>query len=162
MEVTNIISTTTVNTPLDLARIAKENTNIIYNPRHFPCAVWRHRKINGTIQLFPNGKITHLGKPGKEPPKVHIRRFARILQKQGHSVQLSPIKTVCMSAVYYLSKSVNLHTLPSYEPEVLNAAFIKHKACTFCIFHSGKVIITGIRNIRTIYPALLELELMVQ
>ena len=159
MQITNIISTATVNIPLDLAQIARDNTNIVYTTRPFSTIVWRHRKINGTLQIFSNGKLTHLGKPDGVSPHIHIRRFVRILQKQGHPVRLSPIKRVCMSAVHQLSGHIDLSTIGSYDPEQINATFLRRGPTTFSIFHTGKVVITGIQNIDAVYPVLLELEL---
>lgn len=162
MRITNIVSYSTVNTGLDLNNICNENANIVYNPNKFPAATWRHKKIHGTVLLFPNGKITHLGAPGPEPPKVYIRRYVRILHKQGHPVRLSPIRVACMSGVHQLSDPIRLFAIPgsSYEPEIINAAILKRSCGTFNIFHTGKVIITGIKNLDAVYPVLLELELL--
>ena len=139
MNITNIITTSSVNTKLDLHRIARENANIVYNPQRFTAANWRHQDINGTLTLFPNGKITHTGKPDGTPPSVHIRRYVDILKQQGYPVHLSPIRTVCMSAVYKLSGRIDLYSaarLPggSYEPEIFNAALIKGSFIIFIIF----------------------------
>ena len=162
MRVTNIVSASSVNTRLDLLKIARDNTNIVYNPQKFTAATWRHKKINGTLLLFPNGKITHLGPPGTEPPRIYIRRYIRILHKQGHPVRLSPIRLACMSAVHQLSGQINLYNIhgSSYDPEIINAAILKRGSLTFNIFYTGKVIITGIKSTDSVYPILLELELM--
>ena len=162
MRITNIVSVSHVNTRLDLSKITHDNVNIVYNPTKFTAATWRHKKIHGTLLLFPNGKIIHLGPPGKEPPRLYIRRYARILHKQGWSVQLSPIRTVCRSAEHQLSGPVNLYDIPGFEPEIINAAILKKESLTFNIFYTGKVIITGIKNTNSVYPILLELELLTE
>lgn len=165
LRITNAVHSTHVNTHLDLKRIAAENTNTVYNPKKITAVTWRHRKINGTLQLFPNGKLIHTGKPDTEEARVHIRRFVRILQKQNHPVSLSPIRLVCMSATCKLSGKINLHdvakyTNATYEPELFNAAILKRGGLSLCVFHTGTVVITGIRRLDTVYPILLELELL--
>ncbi len=166
MKITNIVTTATVTTQLDLTRVAQENINIVYNPQRFTAASWRHRCINGTLLLFPNGKLIHLGPPSHEPPRKHIRRYARLLQKQGHPVHLGPIHCVCMSAVHSLSGQIDLHSVAqhfhgSYEPEILNAALFKRGTITACVFRTGTVNFTGIRKTDKVFPLILELELLV-
>ncbi len=161
MRITNIVSTSHLNARLDLVKIANENFDIVYNPSKFCAASWSHRKIHGTVQLFPNGKITHLGSPGVRKPRVYIRQYARILQKQGHDVKLSPIRLVCMSAVYKLSGPINLDRVPGgcFHPEIINTAVTKRNGNTYCVFHTGTIVITGITSRSSVYPFLLELEL---
>ncbi len=161
MRITNIVSTSHLNTRLDLAKIANDNCNIIYDPSKFCAASWRHRNIHGTLQIFPNGKITHLGPPARKKPRVYIRQYARLLQKQGYAVKLSPVRLVCMSATYKLSGPINLDSIPnsSFHPEIINTAITKRDGNTYSIFHTGTVVITGITRVASVYPLLLELEI---
>lgn len=165
MIITNVISTASVNTLLDLHRIARENPNVVYNPQRFTAANWRHSDINGTLMLFPNGKITHTGKPDGTPSSVHIDRYVSILKQQGHRVSLSQVRTVCCSALYKLSGQIDLYNVArqlggSYEPEIINATFLKRGRVTFSVFHTGSVTITGIKDTDEVYPVLLDLELL--
>ena len=166
MRVTNIVSSSHVNTRLDLSRIASENTNIIYYPQRFSAATWRHSRIHGTLLLFPNGKLVHLGSPGPKEPRVYIRRYVRILQKQKYPVHLSPVKLVCMSATHELSGKINLCDVAqlcpctTYEPEFINTAIVKRPECTVCVFHTGTLVITGLKDPEAAYPIVLELELI--
>lgn len=165
MHITNVVSTTTVNTCLDLQRIVLQNSDIVYRPQRFTAAVWRHKRINGTLLVFPNGKLIHLGRPDGEAPRVHIRRYARILQKQNHPVQLSPIRLVTMSAVHKLSGPVDPRVVAqelngTFEPELINTVIVKRPGYTLSIFYNGTVVITGLRDPDLIYPAFLELELL--
>ena len=168
MRITNIVTTSHVNARLDLLQIARENTNIVYNPRRFSAATWRHKAIHGTLLLFPNGKLIHLGAPGPDEPRSSIRRYARILQNQKHTIRLSPCKLVCMSATHKLSGPIDLHEITqfcpgsSYEPECINAAIIKRPECTVCVFHTGTLVITGLKDPDAAYPVILELELVCQ
>ena len=165
MIITNIITTASLNATLDLYRIARENPNVVYRPQRFTAATWRHKDINGTFTLFPNGRVTHLGKPDGAPPEVHIHRYVSILKDQGHPVRVSSVRTVCMSASYRLSGKIDLYSvarLPggSYEPEIFNASLIKRDQLALSVFHTGSVVIAGIKDIDDVYPILLELELL--
>ena len=87
--------------------------------------------------------------------------MARILQKQGFAINLSPLKRACRSAVYQLAGPIDLYKIPGhYEPEVINTAIVRRGSLTFSVFHTGKVIITGVQQLNKVYPVLLELEIL--
>lgn len=165
MNITNVVSVTHIHTRINLHTFVKQNTNCIYRPNKFTAAVWNHKKISGSAIIYPNGKLIHVGKPSILPPRVHIRRFVRLLQKQGYICTLDPIKTVSKSAVYTLGGCVNLKTIAShfkasfYEPEIINAVFLKYRSVSLSVFYTGRVILTGLKNSVDVYPILLELEL---
>lgn len=169
MYVTNVITTGTLGAKLNLYKIVTDNTNVVYRPHRFIAATWRHPEIPGSLTLFPNGKINHLGKPHPVlSPKSCIELYADILRKQGHPVQVSNVSTVCSSAFHKLEGTVNLYDVATlvpgatYEPEIFNAALIKRGALALSIFSTGSVVITGITNIENVYPILIELELLVK
>lgn len=162
MRITNIVCSGSVNTVLNLTKIVHENPNVKYQPHKFSAAVWRHQHIHGTLMLFSNGKFNYAGKPHDNPPETYIRHYVNILAMQGHAVRLSDVRVVNMSAVHKLEGKINVCAIPGgqYEPEIFNACFMKHHTCTFCIFHTGTVVMTGIQNVDDVYPVLLELELL--
>lgn len=166
MRITNIITTTHLNTRLDLSRLAIENAHITYNPQKFSAASWRHPQIHGTLVIFPNGKLIHLGPPNIQDPSVYIMMYVDILQKQGYTVHLSPIKRVSMSATHKLSGPIKLSEVAlncpcaTYEPEFINMAIVKRPECTVCVFHTGTLVITGLKTPSGAYPIALELELL--
>ena len=83
-------------------------------------------------------------------------------------MQLRDVKIVTVSASHTLSLGLDLNRLAQernllYEPELFPALNVKIKGVNFCCFHTGKVIITGIKSPSqmddVIYPTLIELEL---
>lgn len=166
-EITNIVCSGSVQTTLDLTKLARENPDVKYQPHKCSAAVWRHKQIHGTLMLlmlFSNGKFNYAGEPHKHSLKTYIRQYVNILSGQDYAVRLSDIRVVNMSAaaVHKLGGKINLNTIPGgqYEPEIFNASFLKRQSCTYCIFHTGTVVMTGIRNIDDVYHVLLELELL--
>ena len=76
-----------------------------------------------------------------------------------------------VSASHTLSTGLDLNSLAQdrivlYESELLPALNFKMGRINFCCFHTGKVVITGIRTMAQIddvvYPTLIELELFTQ
>jgi TATA-box binding protein (TBP) (component of TFIID and TFIIIB) len=110
-----------------------------------------------------NGKALSL-----QEGKQRLRRYARILQKVGYSIYLKDIKLITLSACHTLSQPLNLDMLSSerdvnYEPELFSCLNFKREGINFGCFHTGKVIVTGVKFYEQIddvvYPTLVEMEL---
>ena len=126
------------------------------------------KAISGTLLLFSNGNLIYLGKPsGKDPlTSAKVRRYARILQKQGFISRLGRVRLVTMSATYKLESRLSVKMLVEhfptavYEPEVFNAARIRLDTAHFTCFPRGSIIVAGIRKSEDVLlSTLLELEL---
>ena len=83
-------------------------------------------------------------------------------------MRLRDVKIITASASHTLSLGLDLNTLAKersllYEPELFPALNVNIEGVNFCCFHTGKVVITGIKTIaqieNVIYPTLIELEL---
>ena len=79
-------------------------------------------------------------------------------------MNIHKIEIITMSAVHQTSSQLDFKKiceLPGgmYEPEIHNAAMLKRGKVHFNCFHTGRIVITGLRDINAIYPVLLELEL---
>ena len=84
---------------------------------------------------------------------------------------LTDAKIIMASASHTLSGGLDLYRLAGYrsllyQPKIFPALNFKIKGVNFCCFHTGKVVITGIKNMTQIddavYPTLIELELYVR
>ncbi len=82
---------------------------------------------------------------------------------------MNTIKLATMSASYKLCSKLNLETViriynGSYEPELFPAAMFRKGTVHFTCFHTGSVLITGIKSETilddVVLPTLLELELL--
>ena len=84
---------------------------------------------------------------------------------------LTDVKIITVSVSHTLSGGLDLYRLAEersllYEPEIFPALNFKIEGVNFCCFHTGKVVITGIKTTTQIddavYPTLIELELYVR
>jgi TATA-box binding protein (TBP) (component of TFIID and TFIIIB) len=122
--------------------------------------------------VFANGKICVNGKV-KTPneARIRVRRYARLVQKQGASVSLKHIEIVTMSASYHTEGTLAMDVLvrdmqATYEPELFPAAMFKRDNIHFTCFRNGKILVTGIRTQKmmedVVMPTLIELETLCQ
>ena len=140
-----------------------------YNPKKFSGAVWKDEYINRTCLLFTTGQLVSTGTKSKEEAETVLKQYIQLLEILGYKTELCDFKIRTMSAVYELSGSLDFtelkHTLGAhYEPELFNAAMFKRNTIHFTCFHTGKVIMTGIKSEKaideTVLPTLLELDML--
>ena len=77
---------------------------------------------------------------------------------------LGKIYLVTISAVHQLSSRLNFLQMcedlgAMYQPDIHNAAMLKQGKLHFNCFQTGKIVITGKKDLDAVYPTLLELEL---
>jgi TATA-box binding protein (TBP) (component of TFIID and TFIIIB) len=46
-----------------------------------------------------------------------------------------------------------------YTPEVFNGLILKKEGMTLTVFHTGTIIVTGIKRLALLYPILIQLEI---
>lgn len=169
MKITNVVYSAHLRCPIDLRDLCQRLSNVRYGPKTFPGLIWQHKVIGGNCLVFSNGVINcNGGASSAKDGCRRLRRYARQLQKMGLPVQLREVKMVTMSASHSLSTDLDIRTLAKersivYEPELFPALNFKTDGVNFCCFHTGKVVITGIKGPHQIdeivLPTLIELEL---
>ena len=169
MFITNVVYSAHLSTSFDLRQLCHQLNNARYQPQRFPGLLWHHRKIGGNCTIFSNGIINCNGKAlSLQEGKQRLRRYARKLQKLGYCIHLKDVKLITASACHTLSGPLDLICLASernvnYEPELFSCLNFKTEGINFGCFHTGKVIVTGVKSLEQIhdvvYPTLIELEL---
>lgn len=164
VQLTNVVVQADLHVCIDLQHLVYSTRDIRYDPKVFSGAIWQHRKIGGNCLVFKNGKINCAGSRSIQQARKRLRQYARLVQKLGYEVALNKVEIVTMAAVHQLSSRLDFSQMCKYlgavyEPEILNAVMLKRGKLHLNCFHTGKVVITGIRDIDAIYPVLLELEL---
>ena len=169
MIITNVVCSAYLSYSFDLRQLCYRLTNVRYDPRRFPGLIWQHRSIGGNCLVFSNAIINCNGKATSlNEGKKRLRRYARRLQKLGYPIHIRGTKILTVSACHTLSESLDLRTLATerevtYEPELFPAINFKNDGVNFCCFHTGKVVLTGIKSLsqidEVVYPTLIELEL---
>lgn len=153
---TNLVVQSSLNVALKLDDLIWQIGHAKYNKRKWPGLSWSHPKIQGTVMLFPNGKIVSHGAKNFQQARKNVRRYARLLQKIGYEVKLSPIRLVTATALGNLGSPVNLSSLANgypkavWESELFNACLVKKNGIHYTIFSSGKVVVCGIKPLSLI------------
>ena len=117
---------------------------------------WKLRN-NKTILLFPNGTIQLLG----QLTDKQITSCQLLLQKLLKRNSLSEPQVKTMTVVCNLKRTFSFTNLSStnqhffYEPELFPALQItKWQPMHVTLFHTGKVVFTGVKNIDDVYPVI--------
>ena len=168
--ITNIVCHTDLGCSINLKDLTSKCVNIIYDPSKFPAAIWKHKTIGGTCMVFSNGKLMINGKINSiREAKQRMRRYARLLQKIGWHVTLKRIVISTISAFYKLDGPLDVYGLAqhfggSYEAQWFPAVMFVKNTIHFTCFHTGAVLMTGIKTEKqfydTIIPTLLEMYLL--
>ncbi|OOY49109.1 hypothetical protein BOV97_13100 [Solemya velum gill symbiont] len=172
VRITNVVYTADLGCEIDLCRLVSKSGHIVYDPRRFTGAVWKHPVIGGCCLVFPNGKISVTGRADNlRDGRIRTRRYARLMQRKGFSIRLVCLKLVTVSAFFEVNGNLSMDVLAKYlgamyEPELFPAAMIKRNRVNFTCFRNGKVLVTGIKSKKDLDTVVLsvymELELLSQ
>lgn len=166
-KITNVVLTAELGCNLDLKQVTNSANFIRYNPKLFSGVIWSHRKIQATCLLFRNGKMVCTGAKSISIGRKSVRQYGRMIQKLGYDVSLKKIRVQTISAVHTLQASIKPESLVEYlgavyEPEIFSAARLRKEGIHYSCFHTGKVIITGIKSMNDleekVSETMLELE----
>ena len=166
VRVTNVVCMAHLKCEIDLKHLVSISRDVSYNPRKHNCLIWRHKKIGGCCMVSKQGRMMCNGAASSIPEaKKRVRRYARLIQKANYPVCLTKIQVVTISAVHTFSKSLDLRRLTremegQYEPELFPALMFKRNGIHFNCFRTGKMVMTGIKNLEDVYPTIMEMELM--
>ena len=165
LNITNVVVSSDLNCQFNLSSIAKCINNCVYDPGKYSGLVWHHRKIKSKCFVFHTGKILCMGNNSVVRAKKDLRKYAKLLQKHD-DVKLNCIHVVTKSVVVRLKGKINLREAAYflngfYEPEIFNAVMFKEGSAHFTCFQTGKIIITGVKQLESLYPMLMSIELFV-
>ena len=170
MRITNVVVQSSVNLALDLSMLIRLIKDARYQPSSFSALIWKDKRVKSSCLLFANGKIVSQGATSFEQARLRLRQYARLLQRMGAPVTLSPIRIVTITGLSDVGHEIDLHALckrienGQYEPELFNAMILRRQGITYSIFTSGKVVITGLKSIalinKSVNPTILELSIL--
>ena len=168
--ITNVVCTADLNTHIDLRTAVNKCINVVYDPSSFSGLRWNHPEIGGHCALFSNGKLMVNGKARSvRAAKLTVRRYARAIQRMGWPVKMTRVNVCTISAFFRLKQPLDLtkvvhHFSGRYEPELFPAAMFTKDSIHFTCFHSGSVVMTGIKRENQLYavcmPVLIELYIL--
>lgn len=171
--ISNITASATLNTPLNLRHLARNMLDVEYNTRKFSALVHRMRTPKATCMISSNGYIICVGTntigAAMHALRKTKRSIARAMELDKKSLKLHAFDIHNIASTFSLGRRINVNALRCifgsdavYEPTLFSGLRIgvlgdsnKIKAI---IFPSGKVILTGARNIESLKQAFIQLN----
>jgi transcription initiation factor TFIID TATA-box-binding protein len=165
--IVNIVACVNYGTELDLLKIATHARNAEYNPKRFPAVTLRIQSPKATGLTFKTGIMNIVGCRTEESSYLAARKFGRILKDLGFNVRLKSFSIVNIVATMDCRFPIHLESLASsahknftqYNPEIFAGLVYRYAGkpaspgCTFLVFVSGKLVVTGASTIESIMAA---------
>jgi transcription initiation factor TFIID TATA-box-binding protein len=165
-KIQNIVSTAYLAQNINLKTIIYNIANIEYNKTRFTAAILRIRNPRTTTLIFPSGQLVCTGAKNISDSKKALRRVARSIQKiyiknyPKVKIYFKNFKTVNIVGSFNTDYKIDLISLNRatpknswYLPEVFPGLkylpSLNEKVLSI-IFISGKVIITGSKDLETL------------
>lgn len=157
----NVVSTAFLGRTIDLNFVANNAANIEYNTKNFVAAIIRLRNPRVTTLIFKSGRMVCTGAKTIEENKKGARRVARIIQKICKSKKITFKNYIVQNIVgsFKVDYKIDLIAFNCtkqsfYDPHIfpgLKFRPFNTSNSTILIFISGKVIITGVKEIKQLY-----------
>ncbi len=169
LKIENIVASGVVAGSIDLVKFSENTVNCELNKKRFPGAVYRIQDPKIACLIFSSGKIVLTGIRNQKA----LADGLAIVIKSLKAVGIEPLKEpkvaiTNMVCSYDLGKYININKLTvtlnleniEYEPEQFPGLVyrIKDPRIVVLIFSSGKIILTGGRNLEDVRKGLDILE----
>jgi len=151
VKVENMVACITLDTDLDLKKIAKEVPGV-ENPKSFPGLIYRLKDLKVAFLIFRTGKLICSGSRTRANIDAALEILLQKLRKAGVRLRGKPkVEVVNMVSSASMDFKVNLDTIAleswnvEYEPEQFPGLVYRldDLNTVMLIFRSGKIIITG-------------------
>ena len=162
MKIVNIVATVILAEPLDLNVVHKHLPGSKFPKTGAPLLQYRLQPENYYTTFYKSGKFLVTGVSSPEEIRPIANRIISILKKNAIDVKISEIRIHNFVVVDTIGHNVKfdkiIESLPDanieYEPEQFPGMIIKEHGHSFLLFSSGKIVLTGVRDIESILPAL--------
>lgn len=169
LKIENIVASGSVAGSIDLVAFSQKVENCELNKKRFPGAVYRIKDPKIASLIFSSGKIVLTGIRTHQALTDGLAVIMKSLQEAGVDTLKKPnVAVTNMVCSYDLGKYINLNKVAitlnveniEYEPEQFPGLVyrIKDPRIVVLIFSSGKIILTGGRNLEDIRKGLDLLE----
>jgi len=151
VKVENMVACITLDTDLNLKRIAKEVPGV-ENPKSFPGLIYRLKELKVAFLIFRTGKLICSGSRTRSNIDNALEILLKKLRKAGVRLKSkAKVEVVNMVSSASMDFKVNLDTIAleswnvEYEPEQFPGLVYRldDLNTVMLIFRSGKIIITG-------------------
>jgi transcription initiation factor TFIID TATA-box-binding protein len=169
LKIENIVASGVIADSIDLVALSNKVKNCELNKKRFPGAVYRIEDPKIASLIFSSGKIVLTGIRNNKALTNGLATIIRSLKEAGIDTLKEPqVAITNMVCSYNLGKYINLNKIVitlnveniEYEPEQFPGLVyrIKDPKIVVLIFSSGKIILTGGKNIKDIKKGLDVLE----
>ncbi|ADN35845.1 TATA-box binding family protein [Methanolacinia petrolearia DSM 11571] len=169
LKIENIVASGVIADSIDLEDIAEKIENCELNKKKFPGAVFRIENPKVAVLVFSSGKIVMTGIRREEDLKLGLDYLMKELKAAGVSTfDVPDVAITNMVCSYDTEKQINLNRIVvalnleniEYEPEQFPGLVYRldDPKIVALLFSSGKVILTGGRNLDDVRAGLDKLE----
>jgi transcription initiation factor TFIID TATA-box-binding protein len=169
LKIENIVASGVIAESIDLVKFSENTGNCELNKKRFPGAVYRIEDPKIACLIFSSGKIVLTGIRNHKALTDGLAIVVKSLKKVGIEPLKEPkVAITNMVCSYNLGKYININKLTvtlnleniEYEPEQFPGLVYRIKApkIVVLIFSSGKIILTGGRNLEDVKKGLDILE----
>jgi transcription initiation factor TFIID TATA-box-binding protein len=169
LKIENIVASGVIADSIDLVALSNKVKNCELNKKRFPGAVYRIEDPKIASLIFSSGKIVLTGIRNNKALTNGLATIIRSLKEAGIDTLKEPqVAITNMVCSYNLGKYINLNKIVitlnveniEYEPEQFPGLVyrIKDPKIVVLIFSSGKIILTGGKNLKDIKKGLDVLE----
>ncbi len=169
LKIENIVASGVIADEIDLAEISSKIEGCELNTKRFPGAVYRLDEPRMASLIFSSGKVVLTGIRNEESLGEGLNKVLSSLKEAG--VNILPVPKVAVTNIvcsYDIGRFINLNRVVAklsleaieYEPEQFPGLVyrIKDPKIVALIFSSGKIILTGGKNLTDVKKGLDVLE----
>ncbi len=169
LKIENIVASGVIADSIDLAEVSRKIPSCELNTKRFPGAVYRIEKPKIASLIFSSGKVVLTGIRDKDALDEGLRLIISSLKKAGVKTFKEPrVAITNIVCSYDIGKYINLNKVVitlnleniEYEPEQFPGLVyrIRDPKIVALLFSSGKIILTGGKNLEDIKKGLDFLE----
>jgi transcription initiation factor TFIID TATA-box-binding protein len=169
LKIENIVASGVIADSIDLAEVSKKIPSCELNTKRFPGAVYRIEKPKIASLIFSSGKVVLTGIRDKDALDDGLKLIISSLKKAGVKTYKEPkVAITNIVCSYDIGKYINLNKVVitlnleniEYEPEQFPGLVyrIRDPKIVALLFSSGKIILTGGKNLEDIKKGLDFLE----
>jgi transcription initiation factor TFIID TATA-box-binding protein len=169
LKIENIVASGVIADSIDLMEVSKKVKNCELNTKRFPGAVYRIEKPKIASLIFSSGKVVLTGIRDKQALTDGLNIIIKSLKSAGVKTHKEPkVAITNIVCSYDIGKYINLNKVVitlnleniEYEPEQFPGLVyrIKDPKIVALLFSSGKIILTGGKNLEDVKKGLDFLE----
>lgn len=171
ISIENVVTSASVNQPINLIQITKLFPDVEYHPEQFPGLVFRLKSPKTATLIFSSGKMVCTGAKSEAQARKAVETVVQKLRKAGIDIKNDPvieIQNIVASASLggriNLEKAAQVLERTMYEPEQFPGLIYRMDSpkTVILLFASGKLVCTGAKREEEVYEAVSKLHQLLE